>query len=259
MFNLPELTVPAKRGERHAAFLLKRFTCNGNRTIQSARVRTPLAEGLGRGEAFRRRQRRSAPEILHAGDVPVSVGRHPYGPCAQLRDGRRGGALPPRHGLQRAASDGMGRLRPAGGKRGARQEGQSARLDLCQHRDHEGPAQDHGPFMGLEPRDRDLRSELLPAPAEDVPRLLACRPGRAQVGQGQLGPGRHDRARQRAGDRRARLALRRPGRAARPDAMVLQDHGDGAGAARRAGHARPLAGKGPRHAAELDRPLRRAC
>ena len=49
----PELTVPAKRGERHAAFLLKRITCNGNRTIQPARVRTPLAEGLGRGEAFR--------------------------------------------------------------------------------------------------------------------------------------------------------------------------------------------------------------
>ena len=37
-------------------------------------------------------------------------------------------------------------------------------------------------------------------------------------------PGRHDRARQRAGDRRARLALRRAGRAARPDAVVLQDH-----------------------------------
>ena len=50
------------------------------------------------------------------------------------------------------------------------------------------------------------------------------RAGRAQVGQGQLGPGRHDRARQRAGDRRTRLALRRAGRAARPDAVVLQDH-----------------------------------
>ena len=82
------------------------------------------------------------------------------------------------------------------------------------------------------------------------------RAGRAQVRQGQLGPGRHDRARQRAGDRRPRLALRRAGRAARPDAMVLQDHVDVAGAARRPRHARPLAGKGPRHAAELDRPLR---
>ena len=34
----------------------------------------------------------------------------------------------------------------------------------------------------------------------------------------------HDRARQRAGDRRPRLALRRAGRAARADAVVLQDH-----------------------------------
>ena len=44
----------------------------------------------------------------------------------------------PRQGLQRAASDGLGRLRPAGRERGAGQPGQSARLDLCQHRHDEG-------------------------------------------------------------------------------------------------------------------------
>ena len=48
--------------------------------------------------------------------------------------------------------------------------------------------------------------------------------GRAQAIEGQLGSGRSDRARQRAGDRRPRLALRRAGRAARADAVVLQDH-----------------------------------
>ena len=42
--------------------------------------------------------------------------------------------------------------------------------------------------------------------------------------QGQLGSGRPDRARQRAGHRRPRLALGRAGRAARADAVVLQDH-----------------------------------
>ena len=42
--------------------------------------------------------------------------------------------------------------------------------------------------------------------------------------QGELGSGRQDRARQRAGDRRPRLALRRRGRAARADPVVLQDH-----------------------------------
>ena len=42
--------------------------------------------------------------------------------------------------------------------------------------------------------------------------------------QGQLGPGGPYRAGQRAGDRRPRLALGRAGRAARADAVVLQDH-----------------------------------
>ena len=52
--------------------------------------------------------------------------------------------------------------------------------------------------------------------------------------QGQLGPGRPDRARQRAGDRRPRLALGRAGRAARAAAVVLQDHRLRRRAARRA-------------------------
>ena len=86
--------------------------------------------------------------------------------------------------------------------------------------------------------------------------FLRGRPGRAQAVEGELGPGRPDRARQRAGDRRPRLALRRGGRAARADAVVLQDHRLFAGAARRARHARPLAGEGPADAGELDRPLR---
>ena len=59
---------------------------------------------------------------------------------------------------------------------------------------------------------------------QHVPRLPARGPGRAQAVEGELGPGRQDRARQRAGDRRPRLALRRAGRAARADAVVLQDH-----------------------------------
>ena len=48
------------------------------------------------------------------------------------------------------------------------------------------------------------------------------------------------------------------GRAARADAMVLQDHRVFAGAARRARHARALAGKSAADAEELDRPLGRA-
>ena len=83
--------------------------------------------------------------------------------------------------------------------------------------------------------------------------ILAAGPRLPQEIEGQLGPGRPDRARQRAGDRRPRLALGRRRRAARADPVVLQDHRLQRGAARRARHARPLAGQGPPHAAELDR------
>ena len=112
-----------------------------------------------------------------------------------------------------------------------------------------------GPVARLVARNRDLRSELLQAPAEAVPRFPRSGPGRAQEIEGQLGPGRPDRARQRAGDRRARLALGRAGRAARAHPMVLQDHRLFRRPAREPRPSRPLAGKGPPHAAELDRPL----
>ena len=128
-------------------------------------------------------------------------------------------------------------------------------VDLREHRGDEGAAQIDGAVARLEPRDRDLRPGLLQAPADDVPRFPARRPGRAATVEGELGSGRPDRAGQRAGDRRPRLALRRHGRAARADAMVLQDHRLFAGAARRARQARPLAGKSAADAEELDRPL----
>ena len=135
-------------------------------------------------------------------------------------------------------------------------QGPSQGVDLRQHRGDEEAAQIDGAVARLEPRDRHLRSGLLQAPAEDVPRFSRRRPGRAREAQGELGSGRSDRARQRAGDRRPRLALRRAGRAARDEPVGLQDHQIFAGAARRARHARPLAGKSPADAGELDRPQR---
>ena len=81
-----------------------------------------------------------------------------------------------------------------------------------------------GAVARLVARGRDLRPQLLRPPAEAVPRLPRRRARRAQEVEGQLGPGRQHRARQRAGDRRPRLALRRDRRAARADAMVPQDH-----------------------------------
>ncbi len=160
---------------------------------------------------------------------------------------------------QRAAPDGLGRLRHAGRERRHGAQGPSQGMDLRQHRRDEEAAPVDGAVARLEPRDRDLRPGLLQAPAADVPRLPQGRAGRAQAIEGELGPGRHDRARQRAGDRRPRLALRRAGRAARADAVVLQDQQLFGGPAQRARQARPLAGKSPADAEELDRPLARAC
>ncbi len=170
----------------------------------------------------RRRQAR-APDLLRPRDVPLSVGAHPHGARAQLHHGRRGRALQTRARLHRAASDGLGRLRHAGGERRHGAQGASGRLDPPEHRGDEVAAAVDGALARLGARDRDLRPGLLQAPAEDVPRLPQGRAGRAQAVEGELGPGRHDRARQRAGDRRPRLALGRAGRAARADAVVLQD------------------------------------
>ena len=73
--------------------------------------------------------------------------------------------------------------------------------------------------------------------------------------RGELGPRGPDRARQRAGHRRARLALGRGGRAAQDPAVVPAHHRLLRGAARRARPHR-LARSGQDHAAQLDRPLR---
>ncbi|MDF9794454.1 hypothetical protein M2440_005155 [Methylorubrum extorquens] len=190
------------------------------RALQRQGRRAALAAGLGRGQAVRDEERRSPPEILRAGDVPLPVGAHPYRPRAQLRDGRRGGPLQACQGPQRVAPDGLGRLRPAGRERCHGAQGQPAGVDLRQHRHHARAAPEHGPVAGLEPGDRDLRSRLLQASAAHVPRLPGQGARHPPHGEGELGSGRSYRACQRAGDRRARLALGRARRAARADPVV---------------------------------------
>src|SRR5262249_2479790 len=130
-------------------------------------------------------------------------------------------------------------------------------LDLRQYRGDEDAAQINGAVARLAPRDRDLRSGLLPAPAENVSRFPACWPRRTQTIKSELGSGRSDRARQRTGDRWPWLALRCGGRAARADAMVLRHHQIRRSIARSARPARALARQSAADAEELDRPLRR--
>ncbi len=197
---------------------------HGKRTLQRARARKALAAGVERERHVPHQGQEQAAQALPAGDVPLSVGAHPHGARAQLHPGRRDRPLHARQGLQCAAPHGLGRLRPAGRERRHRAQGAPQDVDLREHRHHARPAQGHGRVDRLEPRVRHLRSRLLRAPAAAVPGFLQEEAGLPQHRQGQLGPGGKHRAGQRAGDRRARLALRRAGGAARPDAVVLQDH-----------------------------------
>ena len=229
---------------------------HASRTLQRARVRGQVAKGLGGRAGVQDQQQRSAPQILCPRDVPVPLGTHPHGPCPQLCDGRRGRPLSPRARLQRAPSDGLGRVRHAGGKRRHAERHPSRDLDLRQHRHHARSTAVDGPVARLVARDRDLRPALLQASAEAVSRLPCGRARHPQEVEGELGSGRSHRARQRAGDRRPRLAVRRRRRAARADPMVPEDHGFLRRSPREPRPTRPVAGKSPADAAKLDRALR---
>ena len=111
-------------------------------------------------------------------------------------------------GHERADADGLGRLRPAGRERGdeeRRAAGAAGRATTS--RTMKAQMQALGPGDRLEPRDRDLRPELLQVEPVVLPEDARGGHRRAPHPGRQLGPGRPDRARQRAGHRRPRLAL----------------------------------------------------
>ena len=74
--------------------------------LQRAEGGRALAKGVGRTPDLRRERRQPQAQELCARDVPLSVGADPYGPCAQLHDGRRARAL--------SADDGHEVLHPMG-------------------------------------------------------------------------------------------------------------------------------------------------
>ena len=195
------------------------------------------------------------PEVLRPRDAAVPLGRAAHGAPEELLRRRRGRALPPPHGPQGAAPDGLRRVRAAG-REPRDQDGRApARLDREVDRAVPDAAAPLGAVDRLVARVRHARAALLPLDPVAVPEAVRARPGLPQGGRGQLVPGRRDRAGQRAGHRRPLRALRQPGRGAPARAVVLPHHGLRRPPARRPrGH--PLALARQDDAAQLDRPLR---
>ena len=182
-------------------------------------------------------------EVLRLLDAALSLRQAAHGPCAQLHHRRR---------ARRAScacratnvlhADGLGRLRPAGRER---RDGEQA----CRRRkwtyDNIAYMKQQMQSLGFAidwcARTRHLRARLLPVEPVAVPAHAGKGHRLQEDRRRQLGPGGPDRARQRAGDRRPRLAHRRAGREARDPDVLPADHRLRRGAARRARQAARLA------------------
>ena len=176
------------------------------------------------GRRLSRQRRPEPPQVLRLLDAAVPERPAAHGARAQLHHQRHAGAPAAHDRHERADADGLGRLRPAGRERGDEERRAAGALDARQHRGDEGADAGARPGLRLEPRGHDLRPGLLQVEPVVLPEdargghRRAAHPGR------QLGPGRPDRARQRAGHRRARLALGRARREARDPGLLPEDH-----------------------------------
>jgi hypothetical protein len=167
---------------------------------------------------------RRAAEVLRLLDAALPQRQAAHGARAQLHHQRHDGALPAHEGLQRADADGLGRLRPAGRERRHGQQRAAGAVDARQHRRHEEPDAAAGPGLRLDARGRHLRPELLQVEPVVLPEDARQGHRLQEDADRQLGPGRPDRAGQRAGGRRPRLAQRRHRREARDPGLLPGHH-----------------------------------
>ena len=214
-----------------------------------------MAAGLGDHEIFKT-ENDDAPKILCARDVPLSLGPHPYGPCAQLRHGRRRRPLQARARLQRAHPMGWDAF-------GLPAENAAMQNEDAIRRNGPTPTSPrcarNCKSMGLSldwsreiatcdpsyyKHQQKLFLDFLDAGLVDAQEVKVNWDPVDQtvLANEQVIDGR--------GWRSGAL-----GRAARADAMVPQDHRLFRRAAGEPRRSRPLAGKSAPHAGELDRPL----
>ena len=170
------------------------------------------ARRLSRHRVRHRRERRAQTQVLRLLDAALSQRKAAHGARAQLHDQRHDDAAPAHARFQRAHADGLGCLRHACRKRRHQIRSSTREVDIRQHRLHAATDEGDGARHRLVARNVRLRSGLLQM--ESVAVSAHARAGHRvpQDAGRQLGSGGQHRARQRAGHRWARLALRRTGR-----------------------------------------------
>ena len=191
---------PRTRIQRHMAA----------RTLRRARSRAELAGGLGERDIFKTPEATTRDRNTTSGDVPLSLrAASIWAMCATTPWATSSPAT-----CAPAASTCC--IRWAGTRSACRPKTPRCRTRRIRAKwtydniaTMRGAAQIDGPVARLVARARHLRPELLPPPAALFLDLLDAGLVDRKTAQGQLGPGRPDGARQRAGDRRPRLALRR--------------------------------------------------
>ena len=198
------------------------------------------------------------PEILHPRDVPLPQWRRPQRrSSAQLRSMRRRRPLQADGGIQRAASDGMGRVRTARGKRGGPERIASDRDRPALRRQLQAPAENLRMRLRLVARNQFVVARVLQVDPVVLPDAPQARPRLPREGRAMVVRQMRHGARQRAGHQRMLLAAyRQSGQQERSRAVVHQDHRLRGSIARRSRRHR-LAGTDQADAAQLDRPQRR--
>ena len=219
--------------------------------------RAQVAEGVG-GRAHLgglERARTSRPKSYVLEMLPYPSGEPHIGHLKNYSVGDAIAHFRRRTRRQRAAPDGLRRLRPAGREPRDQDRPASARVDRGVDRGSSGSQfRALGHLDRLDARVRHPRARVLPLDPVDLPAPVRARPRLPQGGRGQVVPQRPDRAGERAGDRRPLRALRHAGRGPPARAVVLQDHRLRRPPARRPRDGRVAAARRD-DAAELDRPL----